>query len=289
MAETTATNVFENISSHYYEMTTADRRIADFITANPEQAQEAGISELAEACGAATATISRFSRKLGYNGFNDMRIAIAKALSAQPGNTEMLSGRINMEDSFDDACQKLHAADRSVITHTLELVREEDYLAAVDLLVKAGRVICMGQGGSSIMAQEAAHLFSTVCGKFFSVQDGHMQAITAANLEKDDVILCFSYSGSVRDVLENLPVARKRGAKVILITRYPKSPAAEYADVILQCGSSEGPLQLGSVSSRISQLFMLDILFSEYCRRDYESCLGSRERIASALAEKHLE
>lgn len=289
MQEHSGENVFEIISNHYYELTTADRRIADFITANPEVAQQAGISELAEACGAATATISRFSRKLGYDGFNEMRIAIARAVISQTGSADMLSGKIQMDDSFEDVCKKLHAADKSVITQTLELVEPTDYLAAVDLMHRAGKVVCMGQGGSSIMSMEAAHLFSTVSGKFFSVQDDHLQAICVSNLQTDDVILYFSYSGSVRDMMETLPIARKRGVKVILITRYPKSPGAEYADVTLRCGSSEGPLQLGSVSARISQLFMLDVLFSEFCRRDYEKCLNSRERIASALAEKHLE
>ena len=64
---------------------------------------------------------------------------------------------------------------------------------------------------------------------------------------------------------------------------------AALADVILQCGSSESPLQLGSIPARISQLFMLDILFSEYCRRDYEAARESRSRIAAAISEKHLD
>lgn len=289
MTENPGENVFERISNQYYSLTVSDRKIADYIIANPEQAQLVGITELADACGAAIATVSRFSRKLGYEGFNAMRIAIAHALTAKSDNSELLSGKIRKEDSFETACRKLHAADMSVITQTFDLIREESYLAAVDLLVQAEKVICMGQGGSSIMAMEAAHLFSTVSGKFFSIQDGHLQAITVSNLDENDVILYFSYSGSVRDMIETLRQAAERKIRIILITRYPKSPGAEYADIILQCGSSEGPLQLGSVPARISQLFMLDVLFSEFCRRDYETSRKSRERIASALAVKHIE
>ena len=116
-----------------------------------------------------------------------------------------------------------------------------------------------------------------------------MQVITISNMEKNDVLIYFSYSGSVRDMMENFSLAKKRGVKTILFTRFPKSPGAEMADLVLQCGSSESPLQLGSIPARISQLFMLDVLFSEYCRRDYDSARKSRERIASAISEKHVE
>lgn len=282
-------NVFEQISSSYYGLTVSEKKIADFITEFPEKVQEMGILDLAEACATAMATVSRFSRKLGYDGFNAMKIAIAHTISGRSGHAELLSGRITMEDSFEDECKKLHAANLRVITQTYELIDPAAYLKAVDLLLDADRIVCMGQGGSAVIAEEAAHLFSTVSGKFSAVRDGHMQAITISNLSERSVILYFSYSGSVRDMAENLTLAKTRGIRTILVTRFPKSPGAELSDVILQCGSSESPLQLGSVQARISQLFMLDILFSEYCRRDYDAAKDSRERIASALSEKHIE
>jgi DNA-binding MurR/RpiR family transcriptional regulator len=116
-----------------------------------------------------------------------------------------------------------------------------------------------------------------------------MQAITLSNMDENDVLIYFSYSGSVRDMMENFSIAESRKVKTILITRFPKSPGASQADVVLQCGSSESPLQLGSIPARISQLFMLDILFSEYCRRDYDNARASRARIAAAISEKHVE
>ena len=221
MADNPSDNVFELISSSYYDLTAAEKKIADFITANPEIVRDAGISDLADACGTADATISRFSRKLGYKGFNSMRIAIAQAISGKSDDAELLSGKIQMDDSFEDVCRKIRAADIGVINQTVDLIRPEVYFAAADLLEKAGKVLCMGQGGSVLIAMEAAHLFSTVSGKFNYIMDGHMQAIAASNMEKDDVILYFSYSGSVRDMMETLPLAKQRGAKVILVTRFP--------------------------------------------------------------------
>ena len=197
-----------------------------------------------------------------------------------------LSGEVLDDDSLTDVCRKLYAADVSAMTQTLELIKPDDIKAAADLLERAGKVLCMGQGGSMIIASEAAHLFSTASGKFFAVGDSHMQVIAATTMSADDVILFFSYSGATKDMIETLQLARARGAKSILITRFPKSPGAALADVVLQCGANESPLQLGSVAARIAQMYLMDVLFSELCRRNLDQCRQSRARIADALAEK---
>ena len=146
----------------------------------------------------------------------------------------------------------------------------------------------MGQGGSMILASEAAHLFSICEGKYFPVADSHMQVIAAATLTAEDAVLFFSYSGATRDMMETLSVVRERGARVVLITRFPRSPGAALADVVLQCGSNESPLQHGSVPARIAQLFLLDILYTRVCQREGELCRENRRRVAAALADKHL-
>ena len=146
----------------------------------------------------------------------------------------------------------------------------------------------MGQGGSMILASEAAHLFSVYDGKFIPVSDSHMQLIASATLSPEDAVLFFSYSGATRDMMETLSVVRQQGARTVLITRFPRSPGAALADVVLQCGSNESPLQHGSVPARIAQLFLLDILFTRICLSDPDACRENRQRIAAVLAEKHL-
>ena len=82
--------------------------------------------------------------------------------------------------------------------------------------------------------------------------------------------------------------ARQRQVKVVLVSRFPKSPGGQLADVVLQCGADEGPLQAGSVNARMAQLFVLDVLFQEFCMRAPEETEQSREQIAEAVARKHL-
>lgn len=281
-------SVFTKINDEYYQLTASEKKTADYVMAHQREAQFMSISELAEASSVAEATVSRFSRRLGYKGFNAFKLALANSAARIRTDANPLSGEVLDDDSLTDVCRKLYAADVSAMTQTLELIKPDDIKAAADLLEKAGKVLCMGQGGSMIIASEAAHLFSTASGKFFAVGDSHMQVIAATTMSADDVILFFSYSGATKDMIETLQLARARGAKSILITRFPKSPGAALADVVLQCGANESPLQLGSVAARIAQMYLMDVLFSELCRRDLDNIRQSRSRIAEALADKHL-
>lgn len=280
-------NAFERISNAYYHLTAAEKKVADYVIIHQRDTQYMSISELAEACGVAEATVSRFSKRLGYKGYNAFKLAVAHSTAGRSAGNP-LSGQVLAEDGVSDVCQKLFAANVDAMEQTLSLLRPEDVTAAGDLLERADKVLCMGQGGSMVMAQEAAHLFSTAFGKYFAVTDSHMQAIAATQLGPRDVILYFSYSGATRDMVENCLLARERGAKVILVTRFPKSPGAALASVVLQCGANENPLQMGSVAARIAMIFVLDVLFSEVCRRDLPACRARRRQVADALSEKHL-
>ena len=279
--------VTERISAEYYQLTASERKVADYITDHQPDAQILSITDLAEACGVAEATITRFCRKLDYKGYNAFKLALAKNLASRR-TIPFLSGEITPEDDIQEMCHKLYGAQVDAISQTLTLVRPEDIRAAADILARADKVLCMGQGGSMIMAQEAAHIFSTAGMSFFAVSDSHMQIISTAALTPQDAILFFSYSGATREAVELLELAKRRKVPILLVTHFPKSPACNYASIVLQCGANEGPLQLGSVPARMAQLFLIDALFTEVCRREEDRFEQVRREMAEALAGKHL-
>lgn len=280
-------SVILKIGSDYYSLTPAEKRLADFILANQEKVVQLSISELARASGVAEATVSRFSRHMGYKSFPLLKLAVANAMAqARLGDTP-LSGQVGPADDLQTMAKKLYRANTEAMVQTMEVLDLAVVSQVATVLHQARQVLCMGQGGSMLIAREAAHLFSTVSNKFRPVEDSHMQAMAASVMDPGDVIFFFSYSGSTRDVLEITAIARDRGAKVVLVTRFPNSPGAQMADFVLQCGANESPMQSGSVAARIAQMYLLDVLFSEYSRRDLDQALDYRRRIAEALKSKH--
>ncbi len=280
-------SVFVHIGSEYYTFTASEKKLADYILSAQNSISRMSISELASACAVADATVSRFCRRLGYKGYPDFKIAIANA-SVGRLEDNPLSGEITQEDDLDTISRKLLNASVTAMNQTLEVLNLQAVAQAAAILRSSTSVYCMGQGGSMLIAAEAAHLFSTISSKFRPVSDSHMQAMAAVLMEPTDAVLFFSYSGSTLAMLDTLKSVRERGAKVILVTRFPNSPGAALADIVLQCGANENPLQSGSIPARIAQMYLIDILFSEFTRKNLESAKDSRNRIAQALSAKHV-
>lgn len=281
-------SLLTKLNEDYFSFTPAERRVADHITAHRSETQYMSISDLAKECKVAVSTVSRFCRKLGLISFNDLKVTLAANTAERGESVEMLSGEVLPTDSVEEMCRKVRSAHMEAIEETMELIQPDAIRWAADLILKAPKVLCMGQGGSAVMAQEAAHLFSTVRDNFTHVLDSHLQAIAISALGKEDVILYFSYSGATRELMDMLAVREETGAKLILVTRFPRSPGGLGADIVLQCGSRESPIQLGSVSARMAQLYLLDVLCSEVCRRDLPAAARRREQVARALEGMHL-
>ena len=276
-------DILERIHASYYQLTATEKKVADYILAQPEQVKFMSITQLADECGTADATISRFCRSLKLKGFNAFKIELARhstgaAAPAESHDTDTLTGR----------AREVGKQSVLAISQTMDLIEPKQIEQAVEMIEGASRVICIGSGGSMLLASTFAHLFSAVTGKFQSIIDSHMQISAVATMGRNDIIVLFSYSGATNTGLQILELAKQRGIRSILVTRFKKSPAASLADVVLRCGSNEGPFQFGSVPANVAQLMVMDVLFQEYCHRNRESCEENIENIAAALSDMHV-
>ena len=164
-------SVILRIGSDYYSLTPAEKRLADYILANQERVVRQSISELAQQSGVAEATISRFSRHMGYKSFPLLKLAVANAMAqARLGDTP-LSGQVEQSDDLKTMSQKLYRADVEAMLQTMEVLDLSVVARVAGLFHEARQIMCMGQGGSMLIAREAAHLFSTVSNKFWPVEE----------------------------------------------------------------------------------------------------------------------
>lgn len=284
-----ASNILESITAQYHFLTRSGKKLADYIFAHTGEAQYFSISTLAENSGVSEASITRFCHGLGLAGYNDFKLALAKTDHVTDmGELSDSPQGIASEDSLNTIFQKIHKASVLSLNETLELLNEDAINKAVDLLVQADRVFCFGNGGSMVMAMEAWARFSTATSRFVHVSDSHMQIMNTALATSRDVLLVFSYSGSTKDMEDTLQIAREHGVSIILVTHYPNSRAAQFADVVLLCGYNEGPLQSGSIPAKVGQLLLIDCLFYGFCRRNPEASAAARSATAEAVARKML-
>lgn len=280
-------NVCDLILSKYDQLTKQTKTVADYVLSNQRETQYMSITTLAENCGVADATVYRLCRTLGFSGYNDFKLALVKGNGKKPLDMPLgLDGNVTMEDSIGDMSKKLYSVNASALADTLTRLDTASVGKAVDALKNARSVYCLGFGGSMVIAMEAVGRFATITNKFRQISDTHMQAMAIALSGPEDVVLLFSFSGATRDVFDLLENAKKRGTRIILVTHFPKSPAAAYADIIIPCGVEEGPMNGGSIAAKIGQLFLIDILFNEYCRRDPQITSQRLDATTHAISAK---
>lgn len=282
-------NILEEITKKYHTLTKSGKILADYIFKHANETQYMSISFLSEKSGVSEATITRFCHGLGLSGYNEFKLVLAKVSKMTDlGEPDASPENIASADSLNSIFRKIHASNIASLNETMERLDEEQVMRAVDYLAAANRVFCFGQGGSNVMAMEAWARFSTATPSFVHIADAHMQVIAASLGTKNDAILFFSYSGSTRDVEDILQTAKDREIPIILITHFPRSRAAEFADVILLCGFNESPLQSGSISAKVGQMYLIECLFYAYCRKNPELFSKARAATAEAVAKKLL-
>lgn len=263
-------DIFSVLIRSYNSLTKSETKVADYILRHKQQVPMHSISELAAACNVSEATISRFCHSVGCASFNEFKLAVVHAISGGDvvGTGTNLYSTILATDSVSQKCRKLCNVSTEALQQTLNELEVDKLEEAVEILSLAKNVYCFGQGNSSIVAEDAWGRFSCVSPKFHYIPNANFQAITGQLLGKGDVVLYFSFSGSVRELIEMGKTLEKSEAKLILVTRFPNSPGAEYADLLLICGANESPHQQGSIAAKISQLFIVDVLFHEFCARN---------------------
>jgi len=280
-------NIFTTIHSKYNNLTNTEKKVADYILDNSEGVVYMSITDLADHCGVGESSVFRFCRSLSYKGYQDFKIALAHSITAE-NEIPQLTDKVLMNDTMDQVSSKVLSSNISALNETYNLIDNEKMDQAIERLLQAERVIFFGVGSSLMTAMEAKIKFMRITNKTECSIDSHLQMMSAALMTKRDVAVVISYSGSTKDTIEVAKRAKESGATVISITRFVKSPLTSYSDLTLLCGANEGPLQGGSLSAKISQLYLLDVLYVEYFKRTYEDSIRNKESTAASVAVKLL-
>ena len=246
-----STNFWELLQQHQNDLTKSGHMVADYLVQHAAEAQYLSISSLARECKVAEATVFRFCRALGFEGYHEMRIALAQANA-----TGALVNQRAPEPDADTAtlCEHAGALFMTAINGTQNALSPEAVDKAVALLHSARQVFCLGQGGSMLVANDICARFAGITNKFRKAGESQMKVMAASLMTEEDVVLFVSYSGATRDMIETLRTAKAAGAKIILITHYEDSPGAKLADIVLLCGAQEIPLDSGSIPIKVAVL-----------------------------------
>ena len=271
------------INSYYNSFTKTEKKVADFVLENTNDVMYYSITELADKASVGESTVLRFSRKLGFSGFQDFKLAVAQDHN-QPSNYE--DEEIQHSDDMKSVINKVIKKQINSLEGNLQLLDDKSIQKAVDIIVQSRKVTFFGVGSSGITAGQASSSMLRIGINCDYKQDSHFQAMSASLLTTEDCVIGISVSGSTKDTIYNLEIAKKAGAKIICITNNAKSPITKLADIVLLISGKENPLEGSSILSQLAQLSCVDILCTSIKNQGNNKTKTYRELTAKALSEK---
>lgn len=247
------------IKTLYKDLSLKEQAIADYILENPSKVSHSSISDLSNELGIADSTFFQFTKKLGYNGFKDFKMAMLM----QENDFSAISIHENIQKSDNELtmAQKVFDSNMTTLTDTKNLLKEEDLKLAAAMINQSKRLFFFGVGGSEIVATDAYHKFLRSPITVFHSSDYHIQLMEASLLTPDDCGIFISHTGKSRETIELAQVAKNNGAKIIVITSHAASPLAKLGDVVFISISEETEFRSEALASRIAQLSIIDSLY----------------------------
>jgi len=273
----------DRIREKYSDLRIAEQKAAKYILENPMDIIHFSITELAESSKVSETTIFRLCNKLEYKGYQDLKISLAGAI-VKP--MENIHEDIKENDDMYMIMHKVLNCNIYSIEKTMKINKSKELEKAVELILNADQLMFFGMGGSATIAADAYHKFIRTGIKCVCNSDSHWQAMFASIAKENDTLIAFSNSGSNKDLIETINIARKKGVKIISVTSYVKSPIAKVSDIVLESYGKEAMYRSEAMESRITSLILMDCLYLGVALKRKDEMLNTLKKIREGIAVK---
>lgn len=157
-----------SIKSAYNQFTKAEKKVADYILANPRDVLFMSITDLAEACEVGDTSVFRFCKTMDLKGYQEFKMMLSLSISKGQEQVDQFTGNnISMEDSFGELSRKVLNTNINALNETFSMIKEEDIDRAITLIHRARRVFFFGVGASMLTAMKAMNKFMRIETRYF--------------------------------------------------------------------------------------------------------------------------
>lgn len=255
-------NVLEYIKQNYENFTGGEKQIADYLLLTKESIINLSAKEIGDVTNTSAATVVRFSKKVGFNSLNEMKLKLSISLSESDNDENQSFEYLDKNLETRDIIYGIKNSIDVVMEKTVKLIKEDDLEKAIDLLIKANNIYIYSVGVSGLVGLDFYYKLSRINKRCIAHTDTHLQITSSILMQPGDVVLAISYSGNTREVIKCVENAKQLNIPVISITKASMNNELEnLSDITLKVPFVEKSLREGAMSSRISQLAVIDMLF----------------------------
>lgn len=242
-------DITDLIEANYDKLFPSEKKVAEYILNNTREIIDLNVSELAKKANTSDATVVRAIKHLGFDGYNQMRLLISKALGK-------IETKIEAEDPLTNI-QKFFALESERITKLSQTIDFENLVTIANIIIESERVHIIAVGNTTPISSDLGfRLQRTGVPCDYSLL--FEQFINHINLgTQNDCVIAISRSGGSTQVIRAVELAKKTGMKIIAITGDLTSALASYADYIIKI--NEHKYQLSQIYNPDSHLIEIAI------------------------------
>lgn len=262
-------NALIRLRENIEHLSQSQQSIANYILSHPDEVRNYTIYRLSEVSYASVSTIVRMCKTLGFEGYKEFHQSLCEELAIQDERFAAPSSDITKEDSFADIIHKITFKNIQSLVETEQIMETNVLKECVEHMLKAKRILLFGLGASHIAARDLYLKLLRVNKDCIINEDSHLQLLSARNSTKEDLAIVISYSGQTKEIISCQEALRENQTPIIAITRPVATPISKLADLELYTTANESLFRSGAISSRISQLNIIDILYTAFANSEY--------------------
>lgn len=285
-ARAASTDLVVTMRERAESLSPAHRQVAAAMLEDPESVLRASVEALARRAGVSPPTIIRFCRELGCAGLREFKLRLAQNLAV---GKSTLHRAVAPGDSMQNVTHKVLQSAVSALANLEQHLDAADVERAARRIATARRVDCYGVGNVSMfMASDAQGRFARLgipSGAYF---DAHLQLISAATMDKRDVVLAISYVGRQRSLLHAVEVAKEQRAMIVAITQ-PGTPLARLADVVMPVVVPVDRSMRVGTEAYLAQITYLEILMVAVGLRRDPAAFRHLKRVRDVLKQRGID
>ena len=251
-------NCLVQIKEAQNSYTSTEKIIAEYILEHTHEILNDSAQQLGEKSHTSAAAVIRFSKKLGYKGFSDLKISLARSSQNEEEDIDTV-----LEET-DDLTTLIHKACQlniSTVQKTYQMINEVQLQKAIEYMINAKTIYLFGVGSSAIVAYDFSQKLLRIGKKAIYNTDIHVQMTFVESMTKDDVAIFISYSGMTTGLTGMVKKLKNDSIPCISITQNSKNIVAKNATVNLFVPLEEKEMRIGAISSRTASLVVTDLLY----------------------------
>jgi len=254
------TMVLSIIKQNFERLTPVYQKVALYILSYPGKILEQNAAEISKESNTSEASVIRFCKEIGFKGFHDFKIKLAKDLGA---DTDLpVPENISKHDDPWEVFNKAMTWEQENLRIAMNMIDKDTFLKVVEVLANTNRIGFFAIGSSFPVAYDGYWRFSKIGIPSQTQQDAGAQIILANSLKPGDTAFVISRSGQSRVPVNACKIAKSNGATTIVITQNAKSEVVKYSDYTLVTPKNLSKNPDGATASEIVHLSLLGAVYS---------------------------